>query len=55
MDDIKFLKLGLSKDELGEDYLEQKKKINRILSQSRKRAKKDKCMYCNEEKSSFCN
>lgn len=55
MDDIKFLKLGLSKDELGENPLEQKKKINRILAQSRKRAKKDKCMYCHEEKSSFCN
>lgn len=25
------------------------------MGQSRKRAKKDKCMYCNEEKSSFCN
>lgn len=55
MNDVEFLKLELLKEEMGENYLEYKKKINQILAQSRKRSKQDRCMYCNEEKSSFCN
>lgn len=55
MDNIEFFKIGLPKELLGDNFVDKKKEINRILAQSRKRAKKDKCMYCNEEKSSFCN
>lgn len=55
MNDIEFLKIGLAKEELGDNHLDKKKELNPILAQSRKRAKKDKCIYCNEEKTSFCN
>ena len=55
MDNIEFLKIGLPKESLGYNFIDKKKEFNRILGESRKRAKKDKCMYCNEEKSSFCN
>jgi len=53
--DIEFLKLGLGKEILGDNHIEIKKKFNKIMSQSRKSSKKDKCFYCNEEKTSFCN
>lgn len=55
MDNIEFFKIGLPKELLGDNFIDKKKEINRILAQSRKRAKQDKCMYCNEDKSSFCN
>lgn len=55
MDNIEFFKIGLPKELLGDNFIDSKKEFNRMLAQSRKRAKKDNCMYCNEEKSSFCN
>ena len=55
MSDVEFLKLGLGKEILGDDYIEIKKTINKIMSQGRKKSKRDKCFYCNKEKTSFCN
>ncbi len=55
MSDIEFLRLGLGKEILGDNHIEIKTKLNRIISQSRRRSKRDKCFYCNEEKTSFCN
>ena len=49
-----FLKLGLS-EELILDPIEDKKKMSRIISESKQRAKKQKCFYCKKESSSFCN
>ena len=48
MDNIEFLKIGLPKESLGYNFIDKKKEFNRILGESRKSAKKDKCMYCNE-------
>lgn len=55
MKEVEFLKLGLDEDELGDDILDMKKEFGRIMAQTRKRSKGDKCLHCNEEKSSFCN
>jgi len=55
MNEIEFLKLGLSEEELLGDILDKKKEFGRIMSQTRKRAKASNCMHCNKEKSSFCN
>lgn len=49
-----FLKLGLPK-ELMVDPIEDKKKMSRIISESKQRAKKQTCFYCKKESSSFCN
>lgn len=55
MNDIKFMKLDFDIEGYGENDLELKKTFSRLIAQSRKRAKGNKCVYCNEEKTSFCN
>lgn len=55
MKEIEFLKLGLYEGEIGNDVLARKKEFGHIMAQTRKRAKGDRCLNCNEKKSSFCN
>src|SRR5690625_3701773 len=38
-----------------ENTVEYRKQIGRLLGESRKNAKDDKCFYCGEKCSSFCN
>lgn len=55
---VEFLNIGLEKEEaeiLNSDIISYKKSINRILSDSRKLAKGEKCIYCGKETTSFCN
>jgi len=57
--DFDFLKVGMNNDIIDEMpkeiAIEYKKKLNKFLSTARKEAKLEKCFYCKEEKSSFCN
>lgn len=39
----------------GTDIIEVRKKVNRMLSEARKKAKPQKCILCGKEQSSFCN
>lgn len=39
----------------GTDLIQVRKKINKMLSDSRKRAKPDKCILCGKPQTSFCN
>ncbi|WP_025162839.1 hypothetical protein [Paraclostridium bifermentans] len=55
MKEIEFFKLGLYEGEIGTDALARKKEFGHIMTQTRKRAKGDRCLHCNEKKSSFCN
>lgn len=53
-----FLKLGFNDEDkkfFEEDMINYKKQMNRLLSDARKAAKKDKCYYCRKDTSSFCN
>lgn len=38
-----------------ENLLENKKKVNQIISLAKKNAKSDRCLYCGEKVTSFCN
>lgn len=49
-----FLKLGLPK-KIKINPIEDKKKISRIISESKRRSKKQTCFYCKKKISSFCN
>ena len=57
--DFDFLKVGMDNDITNnipkEILIGYKKKINKFLSTARKESKLQKCFYCKEEKSSFCN
>ncbi|GAA0696943.1 hypothetical protein GCM10008904_01200 [Paraclostridium ghonii] len=55
MKEIEFLKLGLYEGEIENDVLARKKEFGHIMTQTRKRAKGDRCLHCKEKKSSFCN
>lgn len=37
------------------DIIEVRKKVNKMLSEARKKAKPPKCILCRKEQSSFCN
>ena len=39
----------------GTDIIEVRKKVNKMLSEARKKAKPPKCILCGKEQSSFCN
>lgn len=39
----------------GVDVIEVRKKVNKMLSEARKKAKSKKCILCGKEQSSFCN
>lgn len=39
----------------GVDVIEVRKKVNKMLSEARKKAKPPKCILCGKEQSSFCN
>ncbi|CEK34610.1 hypothetical protein UMC2_15661 [[Clostridium] sordellii] len=54
MKNLPFLKLGFPKG-LIQNPIEDKKKMRRIISESKRLAKKQKCFYCKKEVSSFCN
>lgn len=38
----------------GTDIIEVRKKVNKMLSEARKKAKPPKCILCGKEQSSFC-
>lgn len=55
---IKFKKLSFSDIErkiLNKDIINNKKKINKILSDARKQSKNDRCIVCGKKVDSFCN
>jgi hypothetical protein len=58
-DFIQMLSLGtdseLELNAMKEKKVEYRKQLGRLLSQSRKNAKDEKCFYCGERCSSFCN
>lgn len=39
----------------GTDIIEVRKKVNKMLSEARKKAKPPKCILCGKEQSSFCS
>ncbi|WP_221372837.1 hypothetical protein [Clostridium perfringens] len=58
MKDIEFIKLGVTDEEcekINSNIIGYKKELNKIISEARKVSKSEKCIYCGNETTSFCN